>query len=367
MTRSKRDSRPVAGPMPVSDRRKPRIMVAGEFSAGKTQLITGLLGERVLPSNVTPTSLPPIWLIGGNRALMAVGLDGVTRPIDSLDSVNVSETHFCILSHPAQFLERFDIIDTPGNSDPNIPSESWERMLGFADTVVWCTNATQAWRQSEKSVWKEMPPHLLTHATLLVTHADRMTDQRSTDRVFRRVQREAGAFFSSFLMASLIDPVDIDRITLHADALAQRLDTFPGADNQIVHDFRASDRVSGDPTVDKSAVKPRRIHRKKVQVPLPSVNDRPSAEVHLINLALAKAAQDAGMAEMPNGRAAAIWADLVRDVDISSPTALLACVGRMIGVLDGQIDGQIAVAETVTDDASADAPLIRNVMGRRKL
>jgi len=42
--------------------RKPRLLIAGEFSSGKTQLITGLLQEEILPSNVTSTSLPPMWI-----------------------------------------------------------------------------------------------------------------------------------------------------------------------------------------------------------------------------------------------------------------------------------------------------------------
>ena len=46
--------------MPVQRHaRKPRILVAGEFSAGKSTIINRLLGFELLPENVTSTSLPP--------------------------------------------------------------------------------------------------------------------------------------------------------------------------------------------------------------------------------------------------------------------------------------------------------------------
>ena len=63
MTDANRAARRPAAPRPA---RLPRILVAGEFSSGKTQLISGLLGEAVLPSNVISTALPPIWLVSGS-------------------------------------------------------------------------------------------------------------------------------------------------------------------------------------------------------------------------------------------------------------------------------------------------------------
>ena len=65
-----------------------------------------------------------------------------------------------ILADNRPMLELMEIIDTPGNSDPNMAVETWQRMLEFADAVIWCTNATQAWRQSEAAVWDEMPLEL---------------------------------------------------------------------------------------------------------------------------------------------------------------------------------------------------------------
>lgn len=239
--------------------RKPRLMVAGEFSAGKTKLINGLLGERILPSNVTATALPPVWLIAGERFCMTVGLDGQTLEVASLDSVTVDDTRYCILSHPAPILEACDIIDTPGTSDPNIPTQSWEWMLDHADAVIWCTNATQAWRQSEKSVWNEMPDRLLFDATLLMTHADRLADERAGDRVLRRVRRDAEFYFKHFLMASLLDEGDIATIRAHLETLTQGFGPLEQTSEQIADVFEVFRRAAARTPVIPRRVIPRRV------------------------------------------------------------------------------------------------------------
>ncbi len=229
--------------------RKPRIMVAGEFSAGKTQLINGLLGQEVLPSNVVSTSLPPVWLIGEGNAACRIALDGARHDLASIDDARLDGTHYLALSLDAPFLASFDIIDTPGNSDPNIPAEYWERMLDHADAVIWCTNATQAWRQSEKSAWKEMPERLRDNAVLLITHSDRMPDENAAAKVMRRVRRDVKEDFAAIMMASLIDPD-------HIAAIAQQLDVLfagiePAASDHpamtdILREIRASasDRIA---------------------------------------------------------------------------------------------------------------------------
>lgn len=203
--------------------RKPRLLIAGEFSAGKTQLINGLLDQQLLPSNVTSTSLPPIWLSQDHSETCRVGLDGSHHPLQGFENVPIDGTAFCQVAHDAPFLEYFDVIDTPGNSDPNIPAESWMRMLDYADAVLWCTNATQAWRQSEKAVWKGMNPRLHANSTLLITHADRLPDAETAVRLERRVYRDASEHFSNQMLVSLIDEQDLDRIADHLLELAGKI------------------------------------------------------------------------------------------------------------------------------------------------
>ena len=147
---------PRAGaPAAAEGDRKPRIAIMGEFSAGKSTLSNLLIGAPSLPVKVTATQLPPVWIAYGDEAPYRVDLDGNETPFDfaDLSSLSVEDTMCIRVFHKSDALELCDLIDMPGISDPNMPSEVWERVLHFADGVIWCTHATQAWRQSEAAVW----------------------------------------------------------------------------------------------------------------------------------------------------------------------------------------------------------------------
>lgn len=314
--------------------RKPRLLVAGEFSAGKTRLISGLLGEAVLPSNVTSTALPPVWLVHGEAPKLAVPLDGATREIDGVSDLDVETTRYGILAHPAPILDSFEIIDTPGNSDPNIPAETWQRMVDYADAVVWCTNATQAWRQSEKSVWQEMPEALRGSATLLITHADRMADQRSADRVLRRVQREAGDFFAHFMLVSLLSASDITRISAHLQGVADGLQIRPGADNATVAITAEKARLN------LQARTPAPRAQRPEPEPLPGKTPPTPATA----------------AQAPMGRARAVWQQIGQGCETASPAEILERVERLIGILDALDAPGLSAAQSAKPAPAARPP-----------
>lgn len=228
----------------MSQHRKPRILIAGEFSAGKTELINGLLGAQVLPSNVVSTSLPPIWLTSAPTEPFRLALNGSKEPLNGFNDVPVEDTQFCVVHNDAPILQHVDLIDTPGNSDPNIPPECWERMLSYCDAVIWCTNSVQAWRQSEKAVWQAADKRLLSHATLLMSHADRLPDEESARKVIRRVSRDAGEFFEHFMMASLLDQNDIARITDLIMTLSAEV-SLTGSSHPLVEALSASSENTG--------------------------------------------------------------------------------------------------------------------------
>lgn len=219
--------------------RLPRMIVTGEFSAGKTKLINGLVGQQVLPSNVTSTSLPPVWLMYGNDVSFRVDLDGNVHEVMGIGEVDVHDTLVYVTAVPSDTLRHMDIIDTPGNSDPNIPSECWERMVGHADMMIWCTGATQAWRQSEKSTVRDLPENLRAQGMLLITQADRIAEERQREKLKRRVTRDASQFLSEIRMASLIDDDEVAALREEIVAMAQAATERPGELLDVVENARA--------------------------------------------------------------------------------------------------------------------------------
>lgn len=187
-------------------RAKPRLVLMGEFSAGKSTLSNILLGCNPLPMRVTATRLPPVVLSHGPSAAFTIGKDGTRAPIalDALETVPLSETRSIELFMESEILELCDIVDMPGISDPDMPLDVWQNVVGPNDLVIWCTHATQAWRQSEAAIWDSLRAESSGRNLLLVTQFDKLRSPRDQDRVLKRVARETEGLFEQIYPVSLL-------------------------------------------------------------------------------------------------------------------------------------------------------------------
>jgi hypothetical protein len=185
--------------------RRPRLAFMGEFSAGKSTLTNLLLGSNPLPMKVTATQLPPVWLTYGEAGAVREDLEGNVTPLDMNDLSDVvpEETRVILVSLKADILELCDLIDMPGISDPNMSPDIWQRVVDQADLVVWCTHATQAWRQSEAAVWNSLDADLYSKSLLLLTRFDKLLSEDDRGRVLRRVRRETEGLFADCFPVSL--------------------------------------------------------------------------------------------------------------------------------------------------------------------
>lgn len=187
--------------------RKPRIAFMGEFSAGKSTLTNLLLGGRPLPEKVTATRLSPVWMSLGRETPYRIKMDGAREEISltRLDSIPLEDTRVIRMFFEADILGICDLIDFPGISDPNMSSEVWQRVLEEVDAIIWCTHATQAWRQSEAAVWEGIPQAVRDRSILLITRFDKLTTVRDEQRVLARLQHETAGLFGGMFPISLTD------------------------------------------------------------------------------------------------------------------------------------------------------------------
>ena len=193
----------------VDEEKRPRVALMGEFSAGKSTLSNLLIGKQALPVNVTATQLPPVWMSFGDQPAYKVGLDGSEEEVDSrFSGVSVRDTRCIRVFLQSKFLKNCDLIDMPGISDPNMAAEVWQRVIGEADIVLWCSHATQAWRQSEAAVWDTMPDALYDRSLLLLTRMDRILADRDRHRVVKRVQSETRGLFREVIPVSLTQALE---------------------------------------------------------------------------------------------------------------------------------------------------------------
>ncbi|VAV87701.1 FIG01023656: hypothetical protein [hydrothermal vent metagenome] len=187
--------------------RKPRIALMGEFSAGKSTLSNLLLEDRALPEKVTATRLSPVWITYGTEPAYREDIDGTTEPvsIDDIESIPVFDTRAIHVSMPSEILGICDIIDMPGISDPNMSPEVWQRVLPEVDAILWCTHATQAWRQSEAAVWETIPEEIQQKSLLVVTRFDKLKTENDRKRVLRRIKMEVKDTFRNIFPMALIE------------------------------------------------------------------------------------------------------------------------------------------------------------------
>ena len=193
------------GMIKMQGARKPRLAIMGEFSSGKSTLCNLLLGARPLLEKVTATQLPPVWLSYGSAPAYVEDLDGIRHPLNLADlaSVPLEGTEHVRIFLQSDRLLHTDLIDMPGISDPSMSPEVWERMAHLADGVLWCTHATQAWRQSEAGVWNGFPEELRADSLLLVTRFDKIVGDSDRMRVLKRVSMETQGMFAGFFPISL--------------------------------------------------------------------------------------------------------------------------------------------------------------------
>jgi hypothetical protein len=190
--------------MPMT--RKPRIAIMGEFSSGKSTLCNVLMGARPLLEKVTATQLPPVWLSYGPDDAYTMGLDGVAYDLDlrDLEQVSLETTEHVRIFMKSDILRYTDLIDMPGISDPSMSPEVWERMAHLADGVLWCTHATQAWRQSESGVWNSFPKEMRRNSLLLITRFDKILGDADRAKVLKRVTQEVDGLFAEVFPVSLL-------------------------------------------------------------------------------------------------------------------------------------------------------------------
>jgi hypothetical protein len=229
--------------MPMT--RKPRIAIMGEFSSGKSTLCNVLMGARPLLEKVTATQLPPVWLSFGPDDAYTMGLDGLAYDLDlqDLEQVSLETTEHVRIHMKSDILRYCDLIDMPGISDPSMSPEVWERMAHLADGVLWCTHATQAWRQSESGVWNGFPPDMRRNSLLLITRFDKIMSDSDKAKVLKRVTQEVDGLFASVFPVSLLKAMkagDDEQMWVESGAQA-----FTTALFEIIH--RLIDEGSAEP------------------------------------------------------------------------------------------------------------------------
>lgn len=244
-------------------KRVPIVAIMGEFSAGKSTLVNFLIGQGILPTKVTATEFPPIWISFGSRKAYGINHSGRRFDIEDGDwtTVDMSRTRVVRVFVEAEILKHCDLIDMPGISDPNLARESWIGAVHYAHMVIWCTHATQAWRQTEQSLWSSLPKRLRSKSFLAATRADMLTTPEDQQKVLRRLRRETENLFGDVILMST------------AAAQASGDEYGDAAENHWLRDFSGVFE-----TCRKRVVEERKALLQRYAVPVGDAAPRPATE-----------------------------------------------------------------------------------------
>jgi len=181
-----------------------RILVIGEFNAGKTSFLNALLGEPLLPTSISPnTTHPTVIGFAEKRRSVIEAVNGRRVCFDG-DLARIPATPAMRRLHiglPLDDLKGLLLVDTPGfaTGDAN---RDWQvrRACSRADLIVWCTPAMQAWKASEQRAWLDFPARLRARGILVVSFADLLQSTSDGARLMSRLEAEAGAYFQAILV-----------------------------------------------------------------------------------------------------------------------------------------------------------------------
>jgi len=190
---------------------KPVTAIMGEFSSGKSTLINFMLGEDVAATQVTATPLPPIWFtLTDEPFTRGLRRDGTLEDIDLGDDIDFRK-HYAIIHRgmTCPVLAHCDMIDAPGISDPALHKDYLVFLARYMDFVVWCTPASQAWRQTEKVAFLKLPEVTREHSFMLITRFDKLRNAKDRKKVQTRVERDAGEFFADVVPIQTTKAADI--------------------------------------------------------------------------------------------------------------------------------------------------------------
>jgi GTP-binding protein EngB required for normal cell division len=152
------------------------LVVAGEFNSGKSSFINALLGERVLPEGVTPTT---------DR------INVLRHGPEITDQLR--EAYLLERTHPAEVLREISIVDTPGtNAIIRRHEELTRDFVPRSDLVLFVTSADRPFTESERAFLEQIR-EWGKKIVFIVNKIDILPRTEEREEVIRFVGENAGA------------------------------------------------------------------------------------------------------------------------------------------------------------------------------
>jgi GTPase SAR1 family protein len=200
-----------------------RVLVMGEFNAGKSSFLNALLGKEWLATDVTPaTAMVTALQYGSSPSLEAVMKDGQTMSLDFglLHSISAEgdpeaaklrgDIHYLKVQLPSELLKTITLVDTPGlNSVHDHHTKATKEFLQKADDVIWLFRYGAIGRMSEIQSIEQIKEHgilPLGIVNAIDIHYEQ-TDE-DLDELLQREQRRLRPYIRELIGVSALDALE---------------------------------------------------------------------------------------------------------------------------------------------------------------
>ncbi len=226
-----------------------RIAVLGEENSGKSLFLNYLLKHQILPSNrfsgeeteilIRYSPEPSVYIVGrdGSRNRLTSRAFGVLSKAEARSRPQASNiiyqasggggatpqrtdrtaafpqrraaktpSKLIEVSLPLDVLRRIEFVEVRALPEDNTVTPA---TIAFrqVDISLWCTLATQAWKESEAASWRRIPLVHRQSALMLVTYKDAVQDRNDEVKILERLRRATPTMFNDILLVSLKDAV----------------------------------------------------------------------------------------------------------------------------------------------------------------
>lgn len=183
--------------------RKFNVAVMGEFKRGKSSLINGILGIKVLPADATPTTATINRITYGNEPSLNIYYKDGTCEYADMGKISdyvtmlteeglkcASKIKEAVIKYPTVICQNdVDIIDTPGLNDNEIMSKTTMDMLKNVDAVIVAISALSPFSITEAQFAAQLiESENIESILFVVTYIDQI-DEEDYDKVIGNIRK----------------------------------------------------------------------------------------------------------------------------------------------------------------------------------